>query len=301
MRTYNIDIAAIDAGDNDRKFFDKVQLDLLAQNIKDNGLLQPIMVRPIADDRYEIILGERRYRACKQLGMAKIAAVVQDVTDEEASAGMLSENMARANLDAIEEAQAYQSRIARFGWSVDYVAQVAGVTTVRVLFRLKLLRLREDLQQLVRTENLGLGYAQILADAELDTNRQAMAVDALRDNGTPTPAWFRRICGELLAQQSQTSAFDMLEDAGMCAPQVELVASAPMGIFVMPEQTTKIAEAGIAVPPIVGDTTIEILKNQAAFWREAGRRWDNKGKNFKRDGCYAAAHALDCAIEAISN
>lgn len=296
MRTYHLPTNAITAGTNDRTIFNPAELQALAENIATNGLLQPIAVRPIGAGQYRLILGERRYRAVCLLGWEKVPCVIQDVTDEEASAGMLSENMARANLDPIDEARAYQSRIDQFGWSIEELARIAGVSTTRVLFRLKLLRLRDDLQALVRTENLPLGYAQILADADLDTNHQAIAVDRLRDNGTPTPAWFRRECAALLTSQAQTEAFDVFSTPELYAQPASETPSAPIGVFPMPTPTSHPAVPGVTVAPKTGETPVEIMRGQISFWRQAAQAWDNKGKNFKRDNCYAAAHALESAL-----
>lgn len=240
------------------------------------------MVRPIGGDRYEIILGERRFRACSLLGWDTIPCVVREVTEEEASAGMLSENMVRQNLDPIDEAVAYQSRIERFGWSVDYTAQVAGVTPVRVLFRLKLLRLRADLQALVRSGNLALGYAQILADAGLDANFQAIAVDRLREASSPTPAWFRKEVGALLTLQAQQTMFDVLETPELYSQPVADQADPPL-----PSTT---------IPPTCTGTPREIMADHIAFWQAAAEAWAALGKSFKRQECLAAARALETVL-----
>lgn len=86
-RTYQIDRALIAPGNNDRTIFNATELQALADNIAANGLLQPIMIRPVADGRYEIILGERRFRAMSLLAWEKIPCIIRDVSDEEASAG----------------------------------------------------------------------------------------------------------------------------------------------------------------------------------------------------------------------
>lgn len=297
-RTYRIDYSAITPGNNDRTIFNLAELQALADNIRANGLLQPIMVRPITEGQYQIILGERRYRAIGLLGWEKVACIVRNVTDEEASAGMLSENMARANLDPIDEALAYQSRMDRFGWSVEELARIGGVSTTRVLFRLKLLRLRDDLQALVRTENIPLGYAQILADAELNANMQALAIDRLRDNATPTPAWFRRECGKLLTSQAQAETFNVFDNPELYAQPsgdgtqlTSWLSPSPM-----PEPAEQLAMPGLTMAPTVSGTPQAIMQAQIAFWRNAAHAWDNKGKNFKRQECRAAAHALETAL-----
>lgn len=281
-RTYQIDRVSIIPGDNDRTIFHAAELEALAENISTNGLLQPIMVRPIDSDRYQIILGERRFRAISLLGWEKVPCIVRNVTEQEASAGMLSENMARSNLDPIDEAHAYQSRIDAYGWSVEELARIAGVSTTRVLFRLKLLRLRNDLQSLVRSGNLPIGYAQILADVELDANHQAIAVDRLRDNATPTPVWFRRECAVLLTQQAQASMFDIFESASMTVQPCAAPIDPPL-----PSTT---------IPPHAGATPRETITAHIAFWKTAADAWATLGKSFKRQECQAVAQALEIAL-----
>lgn len=269
-------------GNNDRTVFNATELAALASSIKEHGLLQPISVRLLdGTDLYQIIAGERRYRAVKLLGRTEIDAIVVDATDEEAAALMLAENTARADLDPIDEALAYQARMTVYGWTVDQVADRAGVTTIRVLFRLKLLKLTAPIQALLRTSNLQMGYAQILADADLDTNRQMLAVSKLRDNPRPTLGWFRSIIAPLVEQQNQCEMFDM--------DLLTVQASQPSAPIDPPSPTTTPA-------PKVGKTLREIITNQIAFWQQAADQWAAIGKPFKKQECQAAAAALQFAL-----
>ena len=278
-------IAAIVAGDNgtghqDRTTFNATKLRELADSIATHGLLQPVTVRPLATaGTFQLIAGERRFRACKLLGWSEIPAIVADVTDAQAAALMLLENTSREDLDPVDEAMAYAVRIDALGWTVADCAKSAGVSEVRVQFRLKLLKLRGDLQDLVRSGNLSLGYAQILADTGLDTNRQMLALGRLRDNPGATPAWFRRTCADLLAQQAQGDLFDLPLMGG------PLEISAPTTPVEPPTPAT-------AKPPKVGKSLEEIVGNQIAFWNDAAQQWDELGKPFKRQECEAAAQAL---------
>lgn len=284
----HIDMTAIVPGDNgtgnqDRTKFDASSLGDLAASINEHGLIQPITVRPLGDtELYQIVAGERRYRACELLGWLEIPAIVADLTDAEASAIMLAENTGRVDLDAIDEGRAYQVRIDRLGWTVTDCAKSAGVSEVRVQFRLKLLKLRPDLQDMIRTGNLSIGYAQVLADADLDVNRQMIAIRQLRDNASPTPAWFRRIANELLTQQAQGSMFDEMPLFGgqsVEAPKTTVTHSEP------PTPAT-------TQPPVKGSTPKEIIGNQMSFWQQASEAWERMGKPFKRQECQAAAQAL---------
>lgn len=286
-----LDMTAIIPGDNgaghqDRTVFDPASLAELAASIHEHGLLQPITVRQIGEsDLFQIVAGERRYRACELLGWLEIPAIVADVTADEAAALMLAENTARRDLDAIDEARAYQVRIDRLGWTVADCARAAGVSEVRVQFRLKLLRLRPDLQDLVRTGNLPLGYAQALADANLDAHRQLIALRTLRDNPAPTPSWFRRIVAGLVTQQAQGCMFDEMPLFG--GQTVE----APKAVKPSEPPTPATSQ-----PPVAGRSAKEIIGNQMSFWQQAAEAWDRLGKPFKRQECEAAAQALQFAF-----
>ncbi len=290
-------------GDNDRTVFDPGELEELATSIRQNGLAQPITIRTILawDEagnciqcgeagrcyckHYQIVAGERRFRAVQLLGWPSIPAIVANLTEEEASAVMLAENTARANLDPIDQALAYQKRMARYGWSVQTVAEKAGVSPVHVQFRLKLLKLRQDIQALIRTGNLPIGYAQILADAGLDHNRQMIAFSRLRETASPTPGWFRRMVGALLEEQASVSLFDMSEYVTYALP----IPDAPEP----PHPTT-------TQPPAEGTTLAEIVAGQITFWEQAAEKWEQAGKPFKKQECQAAARALQALAPSLA-
>lgn len=280
-------------GNNDRTLFDAQELQALAASISENGLIQPITIRLMTADpsvcfggdlygdqaQYQIVAGERRFRAMCLLEWQEIPCIVKQLTDADASAIMLSENVSRSDLDPIDEANAYHLRISALGWSVAKCAEKAGVSEVRVQFRLKLLGLRPDIQQLVRFGNLQLGYAQILADARLDTNRQMMAIGNLRNTPKPTPGWFRNLVNEYAEQQNQASMF---EDAFLvCQP---MPASA-MTKAEPPSPTT-------FKPTIQGRDPYETIQKLIEFWEQAALEWEKIGKPFKRQECKAASSAL---------
>ncbi len=285
----HLDTRDIIPGANDRTNFDQVALEELASTIREHGLLQPITVRWNDDaNSYQIIAGERRFRACKHiLGWDEIPAIVADVTDEQASALMLIENVSRQDLDPIDEGNAYATRMSVYGWSADDCARHAGVSIIRVHFRIKLLRLRPEVQKLVRDGQLPLGYAQILSSADLASAYQMLAVQKLRSNSQATPAWFRSVVNEIKQAQDQLSAFDLnsLLTTGPAAP----VLTAP----VQPPRPSTDA------PPTTGNGVKEILSNQVAFWHKAAQAWDRLGKPFKRQECAAAAAALTTVLAVI--
>jgi len=195
-------------GNNDRKFFDRAALEELAASIRQHGLAQPITVRPIGDDLYQIVAGERRFRAISQVLKRPTApCIIREMNDEEASAIMLAENTGRADLNPIEEANAYQIRMQRFGWSVEKIADVAGVSADLVKRRLSLLRLVDDVQHLVAFGNMPIGHAEAMTT--LDNNRQLIALRIFRESKGLTLSQFRHIVSELLAEQSQESLFSL--------------------------------------------------------------------------------------------
>lgn len=281
-----IDARLIVPGNNDRTEFNETALIELAESIKQNGLLQPPTVRPIeGTEMYQIIAGERRYRATQLLRWLEVPCHIADKNDEEASVAMLIENVQRNDLNPIDEANAYISRMRHYGWTIDDLAKKTGLSKVRIQFRVKLGKLRPDIQNLIKTGNLQLGYAQVLADADLDPNFQTIALRQLRENTSPTPAWFRRTCSQLLEQQSQVEMFDMPLFGG------------PVEVFgQVIEPPREPASPATTMPPKKGATPHEIIANQIKFWQEAAEAWDKLGKPFKRQECEAAAFALKSTL-----
>lgn len=285
MNISQIDLTLIVPGNNDRTVFKQSELETLAQTIKDNGLIQPISVRQLPDtELYQIVAGERRFRACQLIGMETMSAIILDLSEEEATIIMMVENVSRKDLDPIDEATAYQVRMDRFGWSVKDCAKHAGASTVHVNFRLKLLKLRPDLQALCRSGDLQLGYAQTLADGNLDSNFQMIALRELRDNPKPTPTWFRKVINRLVQSQDQGQLFDLPLMGG---PMIEQ--PSPVKLVQPPHPKT-------TIPPKSGKSPREVITRQASFWQEAALAWDELGKPFKRQECESAAMALQSTL-----
>lgn len=203
-----IPIAHIRAGDNDRTVFDDAKLAELAESIKSAGLAQPITVRPITDNTffYEIVAGERRFRACQLLNWEKIPAIVRILTDEQSAEIMLAENVHRADLNPLDEAHAYQKRMDKFDWTVAQVAQKSNKSDRHIQARLLLLDLIPEAQEMIRHEQVGIAFGETLA--LLDQNRQRIALKYLANTERPLLREFRAICGELQAEQAQERFFD---------------------------------------------------------------------------------------------
>jgi len=198
--------ALIVAGDNDRTIFDPDALAELANSIRVNGLASPPTVRPFGDG-FQIVCGERRFRAVSQiLGWEFMECVVSELSDDEAWALMLSENVTRADIDAVDEMLAYRKRI-EAGWSVQKICEKCGVSKKRVEKRLLLGNVREDILFHIRTGAFPIGHAELLS--VLDPNRQMIAARPIIEGKSLNIRQFREIVDILFAQQSQESLFDL--------------------------------------------------------------------------------------------
>lgn len=158
-----IDIDLIEANHlQPRTRFDESQLEELAQSIKQNGVVQPILARRIENGQYQIVAGERRWRAAQRAGLQRIPAVVRDIPDEKMLELALIENIQRQELNAIEEAYAYKRLIETLGLTQEAVAQRVGRDRTFITNYLRLLRLPEDIQQLVEDNKISMGHARAL-------------------------------------------------------------------------------------------------------------------------------------------
>ena len=203
----------IKPGKNDRTVFKLEDLVALAESIRDNGLVEPIIVRPIdspdyESDRYEIVAGERRFRAVSQiLGLHTILAIVRELTDEEASAAMLIENVHRVDLNPMDEARGYQKRMNDFGWTINKIYKETNVSVKRIESRLSLLNLVPEMQHLIETDTVGVQFGESMS--ELDANRQRIALQYVVKSERPLLRELRAIVGKLHAEQVQEPMFDL--------------------------------------------------------------------------------------------
>ncbi|EGL83646.1 parB-like partition protein [Caldalkalibacillus thermarum TA2.A1] len=145
-----------------RTVFDEEKIDELCQTIKTHGIIQPIVVRKYAEDQYEIIAGERRWRACTKLGMETIPAIVKDFNDTQAASVALIENLQREGLTPIEEALAYQKLIELHGLTQESLAQRLGKGQSTIANKLRLLHLPEECHQALRERKISERHARAL-------------------------------------------------------------------------------------------------------------------------------------------
>lgn len=149
-----------------RRVFDKQALAELAESIKTQGLLQPIVVRSVASDKYEIIAGERRWRAAQLAGFAEIPAVIKEIPDETAIAVALIENIQREDLNPMEEAVALMRLQQEFNLTHDEVAKAVGKSRSTVTNFLRLNSLQEAVRQYLEARQIDMGHARALLALE---------------------------------------------------------------------------------------------------------------------------------------
>jgi len=145
-----------------RRAFNPGELDELANSVKVRGVLQPILVRRLGDGGYELIAGERRWRAAKLAGLKKIPAIVRSATDAEAMEMALIENLQRKDLNPMEAARAYQRLIKEFGLTQEGVAKQLGKERSSIANTVRLLSLQLEVQAWIENDQLSLGHAKVL-------------------------------------------------------------------------------------------------------------------------------------------
>lgn len=158
-----VDIALIRPHPNQpRRFFDPAALEELAQSIADKGVLQPILLRP-SGEGFEIIAGERRWRAAQRASLHRIPAIIRDLDDATSAEVALIENVQRTDLTAIEEAEGYSQLIGRFAHSQEDVARLVGKSRSHVANLLRLLDLPEEVREMLLRGDISMGHARAIA------------------------------------------------------------------------------------------------------------------------------------------
>ncbi len=152
---------------NPRRSFDDEQLEELTNSIREKGVMQPLLVRPSDDPHiFELIAGERRWRAAQKAGLHEVPVIVRDVDDKEALELAIIENVQRADLNPLEEAMGYGQLMEQFSYTQQDLAQVIGKSRSHVANTLRLLRLPEDVRSMVASGTLTAGHARTLITAE---------------------------------------------------------------------------------------------------------------------------------------
>jgi ParB family chromosome partitioning protein len=164
-----------------RQRFDEEGLEALARSLKSEGVLQPVLVRPLADGRFELVAGERRWRAAQKAGLLRIPAVVREVPDERLLEIALIENLQRENLNPIEEAQAYRTLIETLGMKQQDVADRVGKQRSSVANALRLLSLSAPVQERLKAGELNMGQGRALASLPDHHEQERLAEKTVRE------------------------------------------------------------------------------------------------------------------------
>ncbi len=168
-----------------REHFDEERLNDLAASIREIGVLQPILVRATEEpDRFELIAGERRWRAARRAGLTSVPAIVREVEDLHALEQALVENLHRQDLNALEEAAAYQQLMEDFGLTQEQVAQRVGRSRSSVANILRLLQLPPGVQRLIGEDRLSAGHAKALVGLRDRVAQERLAQRAVQDGLT---------------------------------------------------------------------------------------------------------------------
>ncbi|MBK9119239.1 MAG: ParB/RepB/Spo0J family partition protein [Phycisphaerales bacterium] len=185
-----------------RTLFDDQALAELAASVRQSGVLQPVLVRPVGDDQFELVAGERRWRAARLAGLMTIPAIVRSLDDRAALEIALVENLQREDLGPLERATAYQNYLHTFGGTVEELAQRLGESRANVSNYLRLLKLSPEVCFMLGAGELGMGQARALAGV-VDPQRQlAMARLVARRNLSV------RQVEELVRQATETDPID---------------------------------------------------------------------------------------------
>lgn len=152
--------------DQPRKQFDEEALTELSNSIAQHGVLQPLLVRPIPDGGYQLVAGERRWRASRMAGLTEVPVVIRDLTDSQVAQLALVENLQRENLNPLEEANGYKELSGRFGYTQEKIAEIVGKSRSAVANALRLLNLPKSVGEMVSSGSLSMGHARALLSVE---------------------------------------------------------------------------------------------------------------------------------------
>ncbi|BCM91060.1 putative chromosome-partitioning protein ParB [Abditibacteriota bacterium] len=164
-----------------RQVFSEEELENLASSLREHGVLQPVLVRPINNNRFQLIAGERRWRASQRAELATIPAIVRDVDDQSALELAIIENVQRHDISSLESAQAYKRLAAEFGLSQEKIAQRVGKSRAAVANTLRLLDLPSEALEALKTSQISEGHGRALLMANGEDARRALLRRTLRD------------------------------------------------------------------------------------------------------------------------
>ncbi len=176
--------------------FDDETIATLADSIREHGLLQPLLVRPMVNGTYQIVAGERRWRACRMAGLDEVAVNIKELDDHQTMQIALIENLQRENLNAIEEALGYQDLISNYNMTQEEVAKTVGKSRSGVANCLRALKLQQPIQDMLREGTISLGHAKALAG--ISDQKLQLELAEKCSEGLLTVRGLEKVCSNLL-------------------------------------------------------------------------------------------------------
>ena len=170
--------------DQPRKTFDETTLAELSESIKQHGVLQPLLVRPLPGGGYQLVAGERRWRACRMAGVREVPVVVKELTDTETMEIAIIENLQREDLNPIEEAEGLQALVDKCGLTQEEVAASVGKSRPAIANSLRLLRLPQEVRDMTREGKISAGHARALLSLDNDAMIFEAAQNIISNNLT---------------------------------------------------------------------------------------------------------------------
>ncbi len=158
-----------------RKYFNEDALGELADSIAKHGVLQPLLVRPNGDNSYQLVAGERRWRASRMAGLTEVPVIIKDLTDAQVAELALVENLQRENLNPMETAKGFKELAEKFSYTQEQISEIIGCSRSAVTNALRLLSLPDEIQDLVLEEKLSAGHAKAILIANDDEYRIELA------------------------------------------------------------------------------------------------------------------------------
>ncbi len=185
-----------------RKQFSEEAVTSLAESIREHGMLQPILVRPYIDGQYQIVAGERRWRAARMLGLDEVPVIIKDITDIEAMQMALIENLQRENLNPIEEATGYKRLSEEFNMKQDDIAKTVGKSRSSIANMLRILTLPEEVREMLVNGEISVGHAKALLSID-DEEVQIEAAKRAKD-GSFTVRHIEKLAQSLAENTEET-------------------------------------------------------------------------------------------------
>ncbi len=219
--------------DQPRRDFSDADLESLAASIKQKGVLQPLIVRELSGEtgRYQIVAGERRWRAAQRAQVHSVPVVVRDLSDTEVLEIAIIENIQRADLNAVEEAQGYRQLMERFGHTQEKVAEALGRSRSHIANLLRLLTLPDDVQRLLRDGTLSAGHARALVTSQ-NASQLAKQVVARGLSVRQTERLAKEVQGSSGANSGTKPAQPTAKDADTRALEADLSATLGMKVTI---------------------------------------------------------------------